>query len=155
MTRSAASTHLARSSWRVRCAGTLIAATALSIAAAQSGAERITPNFQDTDITQIARAVEMATHKNFIIDPRVRANVTMLSATPMSPDAFYQAFLAILQVHGFIAVPAGNVIKIVPDANLRQYPSDDLPDHVSSTSDEIVTTVVQVRNVSAAQPRAK
>jgi general secretion pathway protein D len=54
-------------------------------------------------------------------------------------------------VHGFIAVPAGNVIKILPDANARQLPANDLPDRVSSTSDEIVTQVIQVRNVSAAQ----
>ena len=113
--------------------------------------QRITPNFKDADITQIAEAVAAATGKNFIIDPRVRAQVTMLSATPMSPAAFYEAFLSILQVYGFIAVPAGNVIKILPDANARQFPAIDLPDHVSGTSDEIVTQVLDVKNVSAAQ----
>ena len=78
---------------------------------------RITPNFKDADITQIAEAVVAATGKNFIIDPRVRAQVTMLSSTPMTPAAFYEAFLSILQVHGFIAVQSGDVIKILPDAN--------------------------------------
>ncbi|MFI4913748.1 MAG: type II secretion system secretin GspD [Steroidobacterales bacterium] len=120
-------------------------------APAPQGGQRITPNFKDADITQIIEAVSVATNKNFIIDPRVRAQVTMLSSTSMTPDQFYQAFLAILQVHGFVAVPAGNVIKIVPDANMRQYPGNDLPDHVSSTSDEIVTQVLAVKNVSAAQ----
>ena len=113
--------------------------------------QRITPNFKDADITQIIEAVSMATGKNFIIDPRVRAQVTMLSSTPMTPDQFYQAFLAILQVHGFVAVPAGDVIKIIPDANMRQYPSNDLPRSVSSTSDELVTQVLAVKNVGAAQ----
>jgi general secretion pathway protein D len=120
-------------------------------AAEQQSTQRITPNFKDADITQIAEAVSAATGKNFIIDPRVRAQVTMLSSTPMSPDAFYQAFLSILQVHGFVALPAGRVIKIVPDANARQYPSNDLPDHVSSSSDEIVTQVIAVKSVNAAQ----
>jgi general secretion pathway protein D len=119
-----------------------------SLASAQQ-AQRITPNFKDADITQIAEAVSAATGKNFIIDPRVRAQVTMLSSTPMSPDAFYEAFLSILQVYGFIAVPAGNVVKILPDANARQIPGIDLPDRVSATSDEIVTQVLDVRNVSA------
>jgi general secretion pathway protein D len=119
-----------------------------SLASAQQ-AQRITPNFKDADITQIAEAVSAATGKNFIIDPRVRAQVTMLSSTPMSPDAFYEAFLSILQVYGFIAVPAGNVVKILPDANARQLPAIDLPDRVSATSDEIVTQVLDVRNVSA------
>ena len=75
----------------------------------------------------------------------------MLSTTPMSPDAFYEAFLAILQVHEYIAVPSGDVIKILPNANARQVPANDLPDRVSGTSDEIVTQVLQVRNVSAGQ----
>jgi general secretion pathway protein D len=133
----------------VRCATMMMAM--VCVASAQNQAGRITPNFKDADITQIAEAVVAATGKNFIIDPRVRAQVTMLSSTPMSPAAFYEAFLAILQVHGFIAVPAGDVIKILPDANARQIPSIDLPDHVSSTSDEIVTQVIDVKNVSAAQ----
>jgi general secretion pathway protein D len=114
-------------------------------------AQRITPNFKDADITQIAEAVSAATGKNFIIDPRVRAQVTMLSSTPMSPAAFYEAFLSILQVYGFIAVPAGDVVKILPDANARQIPGLDLPDHISATSDEIVTQVLDVKNVSAPQ----
>jgi general secretion pathway protein D len=123
---------------------------AAQLASAQT-TQRITPNFKDADITQIAEAVSAATGKNFIIDPRVRAQVTMLSSTPMSPDAFYQAFLSILQVYGFIAVPAGNIVKILPDTNARQIPGLDLPDHVSATSDEIVTQVLDVKNVSAQQ----
>src|SRR5450631_2042679 len=133
------------------CALLLVAGTTLAAPEQQPSQQRITPNFKDADITQIAEAVSAATGKNFIIDPRVRAQVTMLSATPMSPDAFYQAFLSILQVHGFVALPAGGVIKIVPDANARQYPSDDLPNRVSSSSDEIVTQVIAVKSVNAAQ----
>ncbi len=114
--------------------------------------QRITPNFKDADIVQIADAVGAATGKNFILDPRVRAQVTMLSYTPMSPDAFYEAFLSILQVHSFVAMPAGNNIwKIVPDASARTMPGDDLPDRINSQSDEIVTQVIQVKNVNAAQ----
>ena len=120
--------------------------------AAQSQAQgAITPNYKDADLGQIIEAVSAVTGKNFIVDPRVKAQVTMLSSTPMSPNAFYEAFLSILQVHGFVAVPSGDVIKIIPDANARQLPSIDLPSRVSSTSDEIVTQVIAVKNVSAAQ----
>lgn len=112
---------------------------------------RITPNFKDADITQVIEAVAAATGRNVIIDPRVRAQVTMLSQTPMSPDEFYEAFLALLQVHGFAAVPSGQVVKIVPDANMRTMPGNDLAPEVSATSDELVTQVVSVNNVSAAQ----
>lgn len=113
--------------------------------------QRISLQFKDSDITQIAEAVSQVTGKTFIIDPRVRAQVTMLSSTPMSPDAFYEAFLSILQVHGFVAIPSGNLVKILPDANARQLAGNDLPDHVSATSDEFVTQVVAVKSVPAAQ----
>ena len=129
----------------------LLLAFALPLAAAAQQSAQITPNYKDADLGQVIEAVSQVTGKNFIVDPRVRAQVTMLSNTPMSPDAFYEAFLAILQVHGFVAVPSGSVIKILPDATARQLPANDLPDRVSSTSDEIVTQVIQVRNVSAAQ----
>ena len=119
-------------------------------AAAQQGAQ-ITPNYKDADLNQVIEAVSQVTGKSFIVDPRVRAQVTMLSSEPMSPEAFYEAFLAILQVHGYIAVPSGKIVKIMPDATARQVPANDLPDQVSSTSDEIVTQVIQVRNVSAGQ----
>jgi general secretion pathway protein D len=128
----------------------LVTALLASGAQAQQGA-MITPNYKDADLGQVIEAVSQVTGRNFIVDPRVRAQVTMLSSTPMNAGAFYEAFLAILQVHGFVAVPSGNVIKILPDANARQMPANDLPDRVSATSDEIVTQVVQVRNVSAAQ----
>ncbi len=114
-------------------------------------AQRITPNFKDADIGQVIEAVSAATGKNIIIDPRVRAQVTMLSSTPMSPDAFYEAFQALLQVHGFVAVPSGNVIKVIPDAAAKTAAGNDLPGRVSRYSDEFVTQIIATNNVSAAQ----
>ena len=126
-------------------------AVVASLASAQQAQQKITPNFQDTDIQKIAETVALVTGKTFLIEPRVRAQVTLFSSTPMTPEAFYQAFLSILQVYGFVALPAGDIIKIMPDATARTMPGDDLPDRVSSTSDEIVTQVIQVKNVNAAQ----
>ncbi len=119
--------------------------------AQQQDGPTITPNYKDADLGQIIQAVSEVTGKNFIVDPRVNAKVTMLSATPMSPAAFYEAFLSVLQVYGYVAVPAGKIIKIIPNTDARQLPSNDLPNNVSSTSDEIVTQVVTLKNVSAAQ----
>jgi general secretion pathway protein D len=111
----------------------------------------ITPNYKDADLSQIIQAVSEVTGKNFIIDPRVNAKVTMLSATPMSPAAFYEAFLSVLQVYGYVAVPAGKVIKIIPNTDARQLPANDLPNIVSSSSDEIVTQIITMKNINAAQ----
>jgi general secretion pathway protein D len=114
----------------------------------QDGAT-ITPNYKDADLSQIIQAVSEVTGKNFIIDPRVNAKVTMVSATPLSPAAFYEAFLAVLQVYGYVAVPAGKVIKIIPNNDSRQAPALDLPNEVSATSDELVTQIITLKNVNA------
>ena len=107
----------------------------------------ITPNYKDADIRQVIEAVGEVTGKNFILDPRVKAQVTMLSSSPMTPDAFYETFLSILQVYGFVAIPAGGVIKILPDANARQMPAG----IAEKRSDDIVTQVIEIKNVAAAQ----
>jgi len=150
-----------RTLWRRRVMalafGSLLGASIGSVVAQQPPAQQrgnqqyITPNFKDTDLGQLVEAVSAVTGKTFIISPQVRAQVTILSSTPMSPAAFYEAFLSILQVHGFAAVPSGNVIKIIPDSNVRAMPANDLPEQVNSGSDEIVTQVISLKNVSAAQ----
>jgi general secretion pathway protein D len=122
-----------------------------AVVGAQANGQRITPNFKDAEIGQVIEAVAAATGKTIIPDPRVRAQVTMLSQTPMTPDAFYEAFLALLQVHQFVAVESGGIIKIVPDANARQMPNIDLPDRVRDGSDQLITQVIAVENVNAAQ----
>ena len=109
----------------------------------------ITPNYREADIRQIIEAVGEVTSRNFIIDPRVNANVTMLSSTPMSPEAFYEAFLSILEVYGFIAVETGGITKILPNASARQYPG--FLGTEGAGADDIVTQVIQVQNVGAAQ----
>ncbi len=107
----------------------------------------ITPNYKDADIRQVIEAVGEVTGKNFILDPRVKAQVTMLSSSPMTPDAFYETFLSILQVYGFVAIPSGDVIKILPDANARQMPGSSS----ANRRDDIVTQVIEIHNVAAAQ----
>lgn len=143
-----------QSSFRAGLLVTLLAFTATGIVSAQNNVnsgQRITPNFKDAEIGQVIEAVAAATGKTIIPDPRVRSNVTMLSQTPMTPAAFYEAFLALLQVHQYVAVESGGIIRILPDANARQMPNIDLPDRVNGQSDELITQVIAVENVSAAQ----
>jgi general secretion pathway protein D len=112
---------------------------------------RITPNFRDVPIEQLADAVGQATNKTFIVAPNVRAQVSLINPRPMTPTELYYAFLSILQVHGFAAVPSGNVVKIVQDTNARQLPGNDLPPSLNIGTDEMVTTVIEVKNINANQ----
>ena len=129
-------------------AAALLALVACTVpASAQQPGPQIMPNYREADLRQVVEAVGEVTGRNFLVDPRVTGQVTFLSYSPMSPEAFYEAFLATLQIHGFVAVEADGVIKIVPDATARVHPGvAEGPD-----GDRIVTQTVQLANVGAAQ----
>lgn len=127
--------------------GLVLSIGAGSPSLAQDDDAQIMPNYREADIRQVIEAVGEVTGRNFLIDPRVRGQVTLLSFSPMTPDAFYQAFLATLEVNGFVALDSGGVIKIVPDANARQMAGAG----AQGVGDEMVTQVVVLENVGAAQ----
>ena len=121
------------------------------LAALPLHAETVTLNLKDADIGALISTVAEVADKNFIVDPRVKGKVTVVSSRPMNSDEVYQVFLSILKVHGFAAVPSGEVIKIIPDVNAKQ---DSIPTTTAAEpgeGDEMVTRVVQVDNVGAAQ----
>jgi general secretion pathway protein D len=129
----------------------VLAAAFLSVTALTWAQEpAATFNWKDADIRQVVEAVSAVTGKNVILDPRVTGRVTLLSPTPLGPDALYEAFLSILQVHGYVAIESGELVKIVPDATARQFPSQ-MGTAGAAGPDDLATQVVQVQNVGATQ----
>lgn len=112
-----------------------------------------TLNLPNTDISALISLVSQRTGKNFIVDPRVKAKVTVISSTPTNASELYEVFLSVLQVHGFAAVPQGDLVKILPEVTARTGPVPDLENDMpaNSTSDQLVTHVIKVDNVPAAQ----
>ena len=131
---------------RLAFATTLLSLVALAWAQEPAA----TFNWKDADIRQVVEAVSAVTGKNVILDPRVTGRVTLLSPTPLGPDALYQAFLSILQVHGYVAIESGDLVKIVPDATARQYPTR-IGSAGADGPDDLATQVIQVQNVGATQ----
>jgi type II secretory pathway component GspD/PulD (secretin) len=115
---------------------------------APMGPESATLNLNNADIRILINTVSKATGQNFIVDPRVKGKVTVVSAKPMTKNEIYEVFLAVLQVHGFAAVPADGIVKIVPDATAKQ---SSVPMGLAgeSNSDQLVTRVLQLENVAA------
>src|SRR5690606_4731263 len=85
---------------------------------------------------------------SFVIDPRVKGKVTVISNAPMSQDGIYELFLSVLQVHGFAAVPSDGVIKIVQQNDAKQLAESG--NYLrSEPSEQLVTRVIQVKNANA------
>jgi general secretion pathway protein D len=130
---------------------TIAATTGNAAPAATASTAKSTLNFKDADIQAVISAVAEATGKNFIVDPRVKGKVTLISNRSMSKGEIYQVFLSILEVHGFTAVPSGEVIKIVPDADAKHSNLPTATSRRPGIGDEAVTRVVEIKHINAAQ----
>ncbi len=126
----------------------LLAAFALTLGSAHAD---VTLNLKDAEINTLISTVSEVTGKNFIVDPRVKGKVTVISAAPMDQQAVYETFLAVLQVQGFAAVPAGDAIKIIPETNARSDGGILTRSGAGMALDDLVTYVYPVKNISAAQ----
>ncbi|HIQ16023.1 MAG TPA: hypothetical protein EYH38_10750, partial [Leucothrix sp.] len=80
-------------------------------------------NLRDVEIPTLIETVSKITGKSFVVDPRVKGRVTVITSSDIDANELYETFLSILQVHGFSAVPSGaNLIKIVPSNQAKQQP---------------------------------
>jgi general secretion pathway protein D len=102
---------------RYALGGLLLLWAGLFFPAAPLSAQTVTLNLKDADIRALVSTVADVTGRNFIVDPRVKGKVTVISGTPIQQKELYQLFLSVLAVHGFATVPAGEAIKIVPAAS--------------------------------------
>jgi general secretion pathway protein D len=121
------------------CVGAALGLLCGSLGLAQQGPQ-LTPNYRDADIRVVAEQVAQVIGRTIIVDPRVRAQVTVLSNAPMSPPAFYRLFQSVLEVHGFVALDSGDALQIVPDANAR-----------FGAGSDYVTQAIVLENIAAAQ----
>jgi len=114
----------------------------------------------DVEIPALIDTVSRITGKNFVVDPRVKGRVTVITGREVDPDELYELFLSILQVHGFSAVPAGegsSLIKVVPSNQAKQQPVPVIGEKEEKSvkkskrkSDELITRVIRVEHVPAA-----
>jgi len=107
--------------------------------------ELISVNFDQVDIRVVLKTIGDITGINFIVDENVRGTVTVMSPTKIRLGDVYEFLESILEVKGCAAIPAGDVVKIVPRAeaakrNLQVRIGSD-PCEISKT-DSIVTQII-------------
>ena len=107
----------------------------------------VTINMRDADIKSFVSDISSLTGKTFVVDPRVKANVTVISRDDLSIEEAYEVFLSVLSVHGFTAVEQDNAVKIVPASMGRQ--SFTQVAKPSSPEDALVSTIVRPKQTSA------
>ena len=111
--------------------------------------EKVSLNFVNADIDEVVRAVSHITGKNFLIDPRVKGTINIVSFTPIPASLAYDTLLSALRMQGFAAVENGGVTKVMPEADAKLHigASGDS----KSGGDKLVTRVYLLKHESAVQ----
>lgn len=106
-------------------------------------AETVQINFRDADIRSVIESLAEITGKSFVLDPRVKGKVTIISPGPINSDLLYEAILSSLQVQGFQAVEDGAIIRVIPFTQAFQFAGGD-------GDNTLLTEIIKIRNVQAA-----
>jgi len=126
---------------------------AIPLWAASTGlvsAESWKVNLQDADIKAFINEVATITDQNFVLDPRINGNVTVISNKALSRDEIYQLFLSVMQVNGIAAIDSGTTIKLVPD-NVAKQSGVAVDLQGNSVGEALATRVIYLTNTQAAE----
>ena len=126
---------------------------AIPLWAASTGlvsAESWKVNLQDADIKAFINEVATITDQNFVLDPRINGNVTVISNKALSRDEIYQLFLSVMQVNGIAAIDSGTTIKLVPD-NVAKQSGVAVDLRGDSVGETLATRVIYLTNTQAAE----
>jgi general secretion pathway protein D len=131
----------------VLIAGLIALSAALPVMAQngnRNGNDVVTLNFVNADIEAVIRTVSEITGRNFIIDPKVKGTVNIISTQPVSRDLVYPTLLSALRLQGIAAVEGEGVVRIVPETDAKQYGGSG-----KASGDQLITKVIPLRYESA------
>jgi general secretion pathway protein D len=120
---------------------------------ARANPDVVTLNFVNAEIEGVVKVVSEITGKNFVIDPRVKGTITIVSAKPLPRAFVYEVFLSALRLQGFAAVEDRGIVKIIPEAEAKLHSAPTLVpgDKTGPAGDRIETRVFTLDHESASQ----
>jgi general secretion pathway protein D len=113
--------------------------------------DKVMLNFVNSDIESTVKAVGLITGKNFVIDPRVKGTVNVISSSPVPRRDVYSILLSALRLQGFAVVEGATMVKILPEADAKQNMGATVARKLDVDGDRIITQVYPLHNESAAQ----
>ncbi len=90
-----------------------------SNAGALRGNSQVTVNFVNADIDAVTRAMGAMLDRQFVVDPRVKGQITVYSEQAMPVREAYLNYLAALRGLGFTVVESAGLLKVVPEADAK------------------------------------
>ncbi|MFT3957426.1 MAG: type II secretion system secretin GspD [Piscinibacter sp.] len=114
-----------------------------------AGGEPVTLNFVNADIEAVSRAMGAILKQQFVVDPRVKGQITLFSEQPITPREAYLNYLAALRGLGFTVVEVGGLFKVVPEADAKLQTGTVVVGEANRRGDQILTQVFKLNHENA------
>ena len=116
--------------------------------------DEMTINFVGADIEAAVKAIGQLTGRNFIIDPRVKGTINIVSGRPVSRELAYQVLVSALRMQGFAVVEGRSATKILPEAEARSQAGPVAGRGTPAQGEQVMTQVFHLRYETAPQVAA-
>lgn len=105
-----------------------------------------TVNLRDADVRAFIEQISQITGQTFVVDPRVRGQVSVVSTATLSLSELYQLFLSVMATNGFSVLAQGDVARVLPNAEARAEAGSG-----PGGGDQLETRVLQAQHSSVAE----
>jgi len=107
-------------------------------------------NMPNTDLEAVVRAIGQFTDRSFVIDPRVKGTLNLVTEHPVTKAQAYELLLSALRLQGFTVVESGSVARVLPEADAKLQGSRVIAPPVKPPrGDQLVTQIFQLHYESA------
>ncbi len=108
-------------------------------------------NFDNVDIQVVIKAISQLSGKNFVVDPRVKGNINIISDKPIAKEDSYLVLESALRMQGFASVESDGVIKVLPETDTKTYGMQTFSNTINNSGDQVVTKIFVLTHGSANQ----
>jgi general secretion pathway protein D len=120
---------------------------------AQPRSQAVTLNFANAEIEAVARTIATLTHRNVVVDPRVKGVMNLSTEKPVSSGEAFNQFLSALRLQGFTVVESGGLYKVVPEADAKLQGGETTVaapgERISAAGNQIVTQIFKLNYETA------
>ncbi len=105
-------------------------------------------NFVNADIESVIAAIGDYTNTTFLIDPRVKGTINLVSERPLTKTQAFELLSSVLRLNGYSVVTGNGYSKVVPEADAKLQASP--IQNGSVRGDQIATQIFHLNYESAA-----
>ena len=113
--------------------------------------EPVSLNFVNADIGAVIQAISKISGRNFVVDPRVKGTLNIVTSRPVARNLTYPILLSALRLQGYTAIEGQGVTKIVPEADAKLHAVPVGKGQGAGGGDRLTTQVFNLKHESATQ----